>query len=118
MGARELPGFPPRETREGWPLQTVETEVNGGSKRTNEKGPSWLVRACRASTRDFCSVLAARTKVVFPHHSLFHYFNSFVHSDCLLVSVSAPHTPLSLQLSADSRSNLLMTTSPFVLLFG
>ncbi len=25
-----------RETREGWPLLTVETEVNGDSKRTNE----------------------------------------------------------------------------------
>ncbi len=24
-----------RETREGWPLLTVETEVNGDSKRTN-----------------------------------------------------------------------------------
>jgi hypothetical protein len=28
------------ETREGWPLLTVETEVNGNSKRTNERGPS------------------------------------------------------------------------------
>ncbi len=28
-----------RETREGWPLLTVETEVNGDSKSTNEKGP-------------------------------------------------------------------------------
>jgi hypothetical protein len=30
----------PRETRKGWPLLTVETEVNGGSNRTNERGPS------------------------------------------------------------------------------
>jgi hypothetical protein len=29
-----------RETREGWPLLTVETEANGDSKSTNEKGPS------------------------------------------------------------------------------
>jgi hypothetical protein len=29
-----------RETREGWPLLTVETEVNGDSKSTNERGPS------------------------------------------------------------------------------
>jgi hypothetical protein len=29
----------PRETREGWPLLTVETEVNGDSKSTNERGP-------------------------------------------------------------------------------
>ncbi len=28
----------PRETREGWPLLAVETEVNGDSKRTNESG--------------------------------------------------------------------------------
>jgi hypothetical protein len=27
----------PRETREGWPLLTVETEVNGDSKSTNER---------------------------------------------------------------------------------
>jgi hypothetical protein len=27
----------PRETREGWPLLTVETEMNGDSKSTNEK---------------------------------------------------------------------------------
>ncbi len=29
-----------RETREGRPLLTVEAEVNGDSKRTNERGPS------------------------------------------------------------------------------
>jgi hypothetical protein len=46
------------ETREGWPLLTVETEVNGDSKSTNEKGvPPWLVRC--AGTIDFCSALAA-----------------------------------------------------------
>ncbi len=28
-----------RETREGWPLLTVDTEVNGDSKRTNDRGP-------------------------------------------------------------------------------
>ena len=28
------------ETREGWPLLIVETEVNGDSKSTNERGPS------------------------------------------------------------------------------
>ncbi len=47
------------ETRNAWPLLTVETEVNGDSKSTNESG-LWLVRwACRAGTRDFCSVLEA-----------------------------------------------------------
>jgi predicted peptidase len=29
-----------RETREGWPLLTSETEANGDSKSTNKKGPS------------------------------------------------------------------------------
>ncbi len=34
----------------GWPLLTVETEVNGDSKSTND----WLVRlACRAGTKIF-----------------------------------------------------------------
>ncbi len=28
------------ETREGWPLLTVETETNGHSRSTNERGPS------------------------------------------------------------------------------
>jgi hypothetical protein len=32
----------PKETREGWPLLTVETEVNEESKRTNEKGPFFV----------------------------------------------------------------------------
>ncbi len=31
-------GFVSRETREGWPLLTVETEVNGDSKSTQKKG--------------------------------------------------------------------------------
>ncbi len=30
----------PRENREGWPLLTIETGVNGDSKSTNERGPS------------------------------------------------------------------------------
>jgi hypothetical protein len=53
---------PIRETREGWPLLTVETEVNRDSKSANERGPSLvgLVRwAYRGGTRDFCSALAA-----------------------------------------------------------
>jgi hypothetical protein len=62
----------PRETREGWPLLTVETEANGDSP--------WLVCwACHAGTRDFCSALAA---LVGPIQNIFflpvHYFNSFV----------------------------------------
>ncbi len=44
-----------RETRDGRPLLTIETEVN---RDTNERVLFYFVRrACRA--RDFCSVLAA-----------------------------------------------------------
>jgi hypothetical protein len=31
-----------RETREGWPLLSFETEVNGNSKSTIERGPSMV----------------------------------------------------------------------------
>jgi hypothetical protein len=52
-----------RETREGWPLLTVETEVNEESRTLRgqmKEVLSWLLPwACRADTRDFCSVLAA-----------------------------------------------------------
>jgi hypothetical protein len=67
----------PRETREGWPLLTVETEVNGDSKSANEKGLPWLVHwACREGTRDFCSAVAAlvrQYKIIFPRRSLFQF---------------------------------------------
>jgi hypothetical protein len=44
----------PRETREGCPLVTVETEVNRDSKSTNERGPSLVgCWCCLAITRDF-----------------------------------------------------------------
>jgi hypothetical protein len=37
-----------RETRKGWPLLTVETEVSGNSKRTNLRGVlPWLLRWTR-----------------------------------------------------------------------
>ncbi len=48
-----------RETREGWPLLTVETEVNGGdTKRTNERSSflfGSLGLSCR--TRNFLSCM-------------------------------------------------------------
>ncbi len=67
------------ETREGWPLLTVETEVNGDSKGTKRGGfLSWLVRwACSAGIRDFCSALAALVgpvqNIFFPHHTLLQF---------------------------------------------
>jgi hypothetical protein len=49
-----------RYSREGWPLLTVENEVNGDS-RVQMKGviPMLVPWACSAGTRDFCSALAA-----------------------------------------------------------
>ncbi len=69
-----------RETRDEWALLTVETEVNGDSTSTNDRGP-FLVGSlgllCRS--REFSSVLAA---LVGPVQNIFfltvHYFNSFV----------------------------------------
>jgi hypothetical protein len=61
-----------RETRKGWPMLTVETEVNGDSKSTNERGPSLV------GSFNFCSALAALVGPV--QNILFlaiHYFNSF-----------------------------------------
>jgi hypothetical protein len=44
----------------GWPLLTVDTEVNGDSKSTHEGVLPWLdCWACRAGTRDNCPALAA-----------------------------------------------------------
>ncbi len=48
------------ETREGWPLLTVETEANGNVESTIERGPSLDGSlACRGGTRYFCPALAA-----------------------------------------------------------
>jgi hypothetical protein len=61
---------------------TVETEVNGDLKSTNERGPFLVGKlglVCRISKIDFCSALAALVGLV---QNIFfltvHYFNSFV----------------------------------------
>jgi hypothetical protein len=36
----EASGALTRETRKGWPRLTVETDANGNSRSTNERGPS------------------------------------------------------------------------------
>ncbi len=64
-------------SREEWPLLAVETEMNGDSKRTNERVPSLvglLGLSCRY-TRDFCSALAALVGQVYflPHRTLFQF---------------------------------------------
>jgi hypothetical protein len=58
-----------RENRDRWPLLTVETEVNGDSKSTNERNPS-LVGSLGLSydTRGFSSALAA---LVGPEQNMF-----------------------------------------------
>ncbi len=63
-------------TREGWPLLTVETEVNRYSKSTNAKEFSvgWLVRLVMPVSRDFYPALAALVSPVkqkFPYRTLF-----------------------------------------------
>ncbi len=59
----------------GSKLLTFETEANGDSKSTNERGPPSLV----GCTRDFCSALAA---LVGPVQNIYflnvHFFSSFV----------------------------------------
>ncbi len=64
-----------RETREGWPLLTVETEVNG-SQRGQMKGVlSCLV--CRAGTKDFCS---ASTALSWPSSNFFFHYPQYLNS--------------------------------------
>ncbi len=62
----------PRETREGWPLLTVETEVNGDSKSTN----GWFVGLVVLVQKTFilpgCPGQPI-TKYFFPHRALFQF---------------------------------------------
>jgi hypothetical protein len=66
------------ETREGWPLLTVETEVNGDSKRTIDRDSflGWLVGLVMPVREIFCHALAALVSTV-------HFF-------ILLVPVAQP----------------------------
>jgi hypothetical protein len=50
-GSRPVQRVKSRETIDGWPMLTVETELNGDSKCTNERRPPLV--GCRAGTRDF-----------------------------------------------------------------
>jgi hypothetical protein len=62
---REIGLVPPRETREGWSLLIVETEVNGNSKSTNKEVLPWLVRWARhTGTRDFYPAFDALVSTV------------------------------------------------------
>jgi hypothetical protein len=68
------------DQREGWPLLTVETEVNGDSKSTNERGPS-LVSSYRLSCL-YMRFFSASSAVVGQIENIIfltiHYFNFFV----------------------------------------
>ncbi len=73
----------PTETRESWPLLAVETEVNGDSKSTDERGPS-LVGSSGLSCqykRFFFSLGCSSVHVVVAVENTFslttHYCNSF-----------------------------------------
>ncbi len=52
-----------RETREGWPLLTVETEVNGDSKSTNEMGSSFVGSFVPVQVIFFCLACSSRPSV-------------------------------------------------------
>ncbi len=94
----------PIETREGWPLLTVETEVNWGHKEYKWQGSFfgwffWLI--VRYKRFLFCLGCACRlnTKYFFPHRTLFQFLLSLLPSklgrqSCwvawLLVCVSVP----------------------------
>jgi hypothetical protein len=64
-------------TREGWPLLTVETEVNGGSKSTNERVPSLvgsLCSWCRYTVCYFYPAFAALVSLCKIFFLTVHYF--------------------------------------------
>ncbi len=69
-----------RETREGWILPTIETEENGDSKSTNERGfflVGYLGLSCRCKRLLFCLGCSSRPSTKYFFLTV-HYFNSFV----------------------------------------
>ncbi len=69
-----------RETRERWPLLTVETEVNRDSKSTNERSPSLvgsLGLLCRYTRFFFCLGFSRRPSKKYFFLTL-RFFDSFV----------------------------------------
>ncbi len=64
----------PKETREGWPLLTIETEANGDSRTQGSLGPS-LVGSCRYKICLSCLGCSSRTctKYFFPLRTLFNF---------------------------------------------
>jgi hypothetical protein len=69
-----------RETREGWPLLTVETVVNGDSKSTSGWGPSLvgsLGMSCRYKRFLFCLGFSSQPSTKYIFFLTAHYFNAF-----------------------------------------
>jgi hypothetical protein len=76
----------------------VATEVNGDSKRINERVYSWFVQwTCRDGTRDFCSALAALNT----YFLTVHCFNSLSPS---LGHAGSPVSVLLVRVSGHNRS--------------
>jgi hypothetical protein len=74
------------EDREGWPLLSVETEVNGDSKSTNERGPSLvgsLGFSCRYKRFLSCLGSSRRPSTRYFFFLTVHYFNAFVPRELL-----------------------------------
>jgi hypothetical protein len=69
-----------RETGEGWPLMTVETEANGDLWSTNERGSSTVGSlGCRAGKRHFYSAYVALVSPVQMFFSSPHTFSLCPH---------------------------------------
>jgi hypothetical protein len=67
-------------TREGWPLLTVATELNGDSTRTNDRGPSFVASLdspCRYNRFLYCLGCSSQpsTQYYFPRRTLFHFIS-------------------------------------------
>jgi hypothetical protein len=108
-----------RETREGWPLVTVEIEANGDSKSTNDRGPS-LVGSLDSSCwyNRFLSGLGCSsqpsTKHYFPHHTLFHFIST--HCPATWAGWSA-ESPVSVSLRVASLPPFVYVYSKTILSF-
>jgi hypothetical protein len=78
--AKKNPFVPCRETRKEWPLLTVEAEVNGDSKSTNERGLSLVGSiglSCWYKRFLFCLGCPSRPGTKYFFFLAVHYFNSF-----------------------------------------
>ncbi len=78
--------------REGWPLLTVETEVNGDSKSTNERGPS-LVGSQGSSYRYKRLLSCLGCVQFFPRRTLFQFLCPLGRESCRATCLSECVSP-------------------------